>query len=136
MRNENSSALVWDAETFRSARPQKQAGRQPSISGIIEREAHAHDPPRRELALAYLQRDRTADVPKHLQTTVAWMRQGTAPVRAAALAGLATAGPLSALGGLVVRSPVPRLESLHPQTAYELNTLRAEVEKAMAAVSR
>jgi hypothetical protein len=88
------------------------------------------------LALAHLQRDQTAEARKYLQIAVAWMRQGTMPVRAAEVVGLATTGPLSALGRLVVRPPDPRLESLDPQTAYELNTLREEVERALAKAKR
>jgi hypothetical protein len=83
-------------------------------------------------ALAYAQRNQAAQARTHLETAVAWMRQGSEPVRAAALAGLRTAGPLSALAPLALTPADPRLEALQPQTAYELNRLRAEVEKALA----
>ncbi len=60
------------------------------------------------------------------------MRRGSEPVRAAALVGQGTAGPLSALAAVALTPADPRLEAIQPQTAYELNGLRAEVEKALA----
>ncbi len=84
------------------------------------------------LALAHLQHHQPAEASKHLQTSLAWMRAGTTPVRAAVLAGLATAGSLSTLSALTITPPDPRLESLDPATAHEVIALRAEVEKALA----
>jgi hypothetical protein len=85
------------------------------------------------LALAEAHQKQTAEARKHLQAAVAWMRQGTAPVRIATLAALGVGGPVTALVGLAVRPADPRLEPLHQQTAHELAVLRAEVEKALAA---
>jgi hypothetical protein len=95
----------------------------------------ADAPPVEELllALAHLQLGQPDEARKHLRAAVAWMERGRQPVRAAALAGLAGRDPLAGLGGLVVTPPDPRLNPLDHQTAHELITLRAEIEKALAA---
>jgi hypothetical protein len=84
------------------------------------------------LALAHIQRHQPDEARKYLKSAVAWMNRGTEPVRAASLLGLRHVGPLSALGGVAVSPPDPRLVSLDPATAHELVSLRAEVEKALA----
>jgi WD40 repeat protein len=84
------------------------------------------------LALAHLRLKQPAEARKYLQTAVAWMQRGSEPVRAASLAGLAARSPLTALAGLVVTPPDPRLEPLDHQTAHELTALGAEVERALA----
>jgi hypothetical protein len=84
------------------------------------------------LALAHAQCQQSAEARKHLETALAWMRQGVAPVRAAALTGLVPSGPLAALAPLAITPPAPRLQLLQAQTAYELNAVRAEVEQELA----
>jgi hypothetical protein len=83
--------------------------------------------------VAHLQQKQPDEARKHLQTAVAWMRPGTEPVRAVALAGLGARGPLAALGGVSVTPPDYRLVPLDGWTARELTALRAEVEKGLAA---
>jgi hypothetical protein len=85
------------------------------------------------LALAHVQLKQPGEARRHLNSAVAWMQRGTEPVRAAALAGLAGRGPLAALGAVAVTPPDPRMVPIDHQTAYELTTLRAEVEKALLA---
>jgi hypothetical protein len=84
------------------------------------------------LALAHARLKQPAEARKHLQTAVAWMQRGSEPVRAASLSGLAVRSPLTALAGLAVTPPDPRLVPLDAQTAHELTALRSEVEKALA----
>jgi DNA-binding beta-propeller fold protein YncE len=86
------------------------------------------------LALAHLRLDQPAEARKHLQTAVAWTERGPAPVRATTLAGLVVRGPLPALGALVISPPDPRRTQIDYQTTHELTALRAEVEKALAAL--
>jgi hypothetical protein len=81
------------------------------------------------LALAHARLGQSAEASKHRQAAVAWMDRGTLPGKVAALAGLAAAGPLATLAGLAVEPPDPRFGPLDHQTAYELKTLRAEVDK-------
>jgi hypothetical protein len=83
------------------------------------------------LALAHTHLKQPAAARKQLAIAVAWMH-GSEPVRAASLAGLAAPRALTALAGLAVTPPDPRLVPLDPQTAHELTALRGEVEKALA----
>jgi hypothetical protein len=85
------------------------------------------------LALACARLKRPAEAREYLHAAVTWMRHGTAPCRATCLAGLLGSGTLAALGGLSVPPPDPRISPLDPWTAHELNALRGEVEKALAA---
>jgi hypothetical protein len=59
------------------------------------------------------------------------MQLGAGTMQAVGLTGLACRSPFAALAVLAVAPPDPRLNLLDHQTAYELKTLRAEVEKAL-----
>jgi hypothetical protein len=110
----------------------------PREAALVLRAAIRHRgadaPPVEELllALACVQLKQPAEARKLLHTSVAWMRRGSGPVRATALAGLAGRGSLAALGAFAVTPPDPRLVPLDHQTAHELTALRAEVELALA----
>jgi hypothetical protein len=83
------------------------------------------------LALALIKLNRQDEARQHLKTAVTWMDRGTAVPRAAALMGLANAGPFTALAA-VAHAPDPRLNALDPFTGHELVALRREVEMALA----
>jgi hypothetical protein len=96
-------------------------------------ERGSRGPPLEELllALAHVHQKQPDQARKYLQAAVAWMRSGTQPVQAVSLAGLSGRSPLTVLGSLSVPpGDVPPIR-LDPQTANELTSLRAEVEKAL-----